>query len=141
MSENRYPTDKINDPYEEDDGTMPKNVALLGESVIGHRIVSAGKDELDGPLVLTLDNGTRVELRDTADCCAFTELKGFLAHPGMVDHAIVGVGTTEGYTRWHIYADFGDVLELRVGWSCGNPFYYAYGFDIAVDGVVLRDDW
>lgn len=23
-------------------------------------------------------------------------------------------------------------MELEVGWSCGNPFYYAYGFDIQV---------
>lgn len=45
---------------------------------------------------------------------------------------VAKVGTTEGYTKWHIYADFGDVLELDVSWSCGNPFYYAYGFDIAV---------
>jgi hypothetical protein len=26
----------------------------------------------------------------------------------------------------------GDVLELQVGWSPGNPFYYAYGFHIDV---------
>jgi hypothetical protein len=51
----------------------------------------------------------------------------------MVEHAILGVGTTEGYTKWHIYADFGDVMQLDVGWSCGNPFYYGYGFDIAVE--------
>ena len=44
----------------------------------------------------------------------------------------MGVGTTGEYTRWHIYADLGDVLELTVGWSCGNPFYYGYGFYIDV---------
>lgn len=26
----------------------------------------------------------------------------------------------------------GDVMELEVGWSCGNPFYYGYGFSINV---------
>ena len=45
---------------------------------------------------------------------------------------ITGVGTTDGYTTWHIYADMGDVLELSVGWSCGNPFYYAFRFHITV---------
>jgi hypothetical protein len=52
---------------------------------------------------------------------------------GLVDHIILGVGTTDGYTTWHVYADAGDVLELAVGWSCGNPFYYGYGFTITVD--------
>jgi len=44
----------------------------------------------------------------------------------------MGVGTTAQYQTWHIYADWGDVLKLEVGWSCGNPFYYGYGFDIDV---------
>ena len=51
-----------------------------------------------------------------------------------MDHVILGVGTTDGYTTWHIYADFGDVMRLKVGWSCGNPFYYGYGFTIRVEG-------
>jgi hypothetical protein len=66
------------------------------------------------------------------DCCAYTELESFLLHPELVDHIITGVGTTDGYNTWHIYADIGDVLELSVGWSSGNPFYYGYGFDIQV---------
>ena len=49
-----------------------------------------------------------------------------------IEHVITGVGTTDGYSVWHIYADLGDVVELKVGWSSGNPFYYGYGFDIAV---------
>lgn len=85
-------------------------------------------------LVLTLDNGRRVCLSDTNDCCAYTDLESFLLHPDKVDHVITGVGTTDGYSTWHIYADWGDILELKVGWSCGNPFYYGYGygFDITV---------
>jgi hypothetical protein len=114
----------------DDDGTMPANVEELGKAVIGHRIVSA--DQESGGFTLTLDTGARVKLLDTSDCCAYTELEEFFAHPEMVEHAILGVGTTEGYTKWHIYADFGDVMELKVGWSPGNPFYYGYGFDIAV---------
>jgi len=128
---------------DDDDGTMPENVAELEQAVVGRRIVSAEKGMIKGrwgseteAFVLTLDDGTRVSLQNTSDCCAYTDLEGFFAHPEMVDHAILGVGTTEEYTKWHIYADFGDVMELNVGWSCGNPFYYGYGFDIAVEPVV-----
>lgn len=133
-----YPTEVLGE--NEDDGTMPENVATLAQAVVGHRIVSAEKvtvpDRYYGPqstTTLTLDNGKRVVLRDTDDCCAFTELEAFLLHPERVDHIIMGVGTTDGYTTWHIFADFGDVMELKVGWSCGNPFYYGYGFDIQVE--------
>ncbi len=137
QTESPYPKETLGE--NEDDGTMPENVAKLGGAVIGRRIVSAEKKMVkrawreQEALVLTLDNGTKVYLANTDDCCAYTELKGFFAHPEMVDHAILGVGTTEGYTKWHIYADFGDVMALNVGWSCGNPFYYGYGFDIAVE--------
>lgn len=138
----RYPLE-VSDPYD-DDGTMQGNADDLAEAVVGHRIVSAerkvftyqrwpgyGGVELE-QFVITLDNGTQVALANTDDCCAYTELESFLLHPELVDHIITGVGTTEGFEKWHIYADMGDVLELTVGWSCGNPFYYGYGFDIAV---------
>lgn len=137
MLETRYPEDVIGE--EDDDGRMPDNVAELAEAVVGQRIVSAERGTIEGrywgseeALILTLDNGTQVRLFDTEDCCAYTVLEQFLLHPDKVDHIITGVATTEGYTKWHIFADFGDVLELSVGWSCGNPFYYGYGFDISV---------
>lgn len=125
---------------DDDNGTMPGNVETLAEAVIGQRIVSVEKGvKVPGrwygeaeATVITLDNGKQVRLVDTDDCCAFTELQAFLLHPERVNHAILGVGTTDGYTTWHIYADAGDVLELTVGWSAGNPFYYGYGFDISV---------
>lgn len=136
----RYDVEILDPDY--DDGTMPENVDRLAAAVVGHRIVKAEKRDVpryswsDGyrtsALVLTLDNGHEVRLRNTDDCCAYTELNEFLLHPDKVDHVIMGVGTTEGYTRWHVYADLGDVLELTVGWSCGNPFWYGYGFDIDV---------
>jgi hypothetical protein len=128
----RYPVEKLGEDAE-DNGTMPENVAKLGEAVIGHRIVDAEKD--GDEFTLTLDTGARVVLRNTSDCCAYTDLEGFLLNPVGVDHAITGGGTTEGYTKWHIYADFGDVVQMDVRWSCGNPFYYGYGFDIAVEPV------
>jgi hypothetical protein len=138
----RYPVETLHE--DEDDGMMPENVAELEKAVIGRRIVSAEREEVApthkwgdpyGLFTLTLDDGTKVRLRDTSDCCASTDLEGFLLHPEMVDHAITGVGTTEGYTKWHIYADLGDVLELDVNWSCGNPFYHGYRFSIAVEPV------
>lgn len=136
--ERDYPTETLDEW--DDDGTMPANVFTLAEAVIGRRIVSAEKTTVPGRYygevtgtVITLDNGQRVALVDTYDCCAFTELESFLLHPERVDHMILGVGTTGGYTTWHIYADFGDVMELKVGWSSGNPFYYGYGFDITVE--------
>jgi hypothetical protein len=136
-----YPVESLGD--DDDDGTMPSNVAELERAVVGHRIVSVEqgvevKSRYYGrerATVITLDNGKRVSLVDTGDCCAFTDLEAFLLHPERINHAILGVGTTDGYTKWHIYADLGDVLELQVGWSCGNPFYYGYGFDISVEDL------
>lgn len=138
---NPYPVEVLDE--DDDDGTMVENVERLAEAVVGHRIVSATRKILSHEawsgyvldreqFVITLDNGTQVRLVDDGDCCAYTDLEAFLLHPELVDHIITGVGTTEGYTKWHIYADMGDVLELSVGWSCGNPFYYGYGFEITV---------
>lgn len=123
---------------EEDDGTMVENVEALAAAVVAP-LVSVERSD-DAPArygrsavtLITLDDGTTVELADTDDCCAYTAVEEFLLHVDRIDHLIMGVGTTDGYTRWHIFADFGDVMEVRVGWSAGNPFYYGYGFDIVV---------
>lgn len=134
--ETKYPLETL-DP-DADDGTMPDNVEQLKNAVVGHRIVSANIEEAphswrqEPALVLTLDDGTKVSLHNTDDCCAHTTLDAFLLDPAGVDHVIMGVGTTEEYQVWHIYADYGDVLKLDLEWSCGNPFYYGYGFDINV---------
>ena len=125
---NKYPEDNVGP--EDDDGTMPLSVDALREAVVGHRII---RTEANGnSLTITLDDGTCVEMIDSSSCCAYTDLNSFLMHPTRVDHIITGVGTTGGYTTWHIYADMGDVLELSVNWSCGNPFWYGYGFEIRV---------
>jgi hypothetical protein len=124
----------------EDDGTISANVEELQEAVIGRKIVGVVKaPPPDGnawrhepATVLLLDNGTKVSLVNTSDCCASTELEDIVLHLDKIDHAILGVGTTDGYTKWHIYCDWGDVAELTVNWGCGNPFYYGYGFDITV---------
>lgn len=140
---NPYPTEVLAD--DDDDGTMVENVDTLRNAVVGRRIVAAEKRNVERQpydwspyttrmevFVITLDDGTEVELLDGGDCCAYTTLDSFWRDPASVDHAITGVGTTNGYTTWHIYADMGDVMRLDVGWSCGNPFYYGYGFDIRV---------
>lgn len=110
----------------DDNGYMADSRAELERAVVGHRIVSVEDT------VITLDNGKRVRLVEQGDCCAYTELESFLLHPDRVDHIITGVGTTNGFDTWHIYADMGDVLELTVGWSSGSG-YYAYGFHIEVE--------
>lgn len=117
-------------------------MTTLHDAVVGHKIISAEQGEIPKDeryrwgssrgLCLTLDNGRRVWLSDTSDCCAYTELSAFLLHPEAVDHIITGVSTEGGATVWHIFADMGDVLTLTVGWSSGNPFYYGYGFDITI---------
>lgn len=138
----RYPVETLSE--HDDDGTMVENVATLRESVVGRRIVSATKRELPNrwggtrsTFIIELDNGTQVELVDSNDCCAYTNLDAFLLRPDSVEHAITGVGTTDEYSVWHIFADLGDIMALEVSWSPGNPFYYGYGFDIAVKPVII----
>lgn len=128
-----YETD---DEYE--DSVMQANVDTLAEAVVGHRIVKVephegGQDYWDrsGTAIL-LDNGQKVLLRNTDDCCAYTELSNFLLYPDRVDHVITGVTTGDQFSTWHIFADMGDVLALNVSWSSGNTGYYGFGFDIEV---------
>lgn len=140
MNDERYPAEVLGE--DDDNGTMPGSLESLGEAVIGHKIVSVEKGEIKTSsywthtgLILTLDNGSKVEMIEVDECCAYTEVEEFFLNPHLVDHVIIGVGTTDGFNTWHIYADLGDVLKLKVGWSCGNPFYYGYGFDIKVKPV------
>lgn len=136
---------------DEDDGTMPENVEELAKLVVGKRIVSAetrkwtAKPQNDRyywetsgeGLVLTLSDGTAFAIEDTDDCCAYTELEAFIYHPDQVENVITAVETENGYSKWHVLADGDDVLELTVGWSAGNPFYYHYGFNFRVVQVVI----
>lgn len=113
---------------------MSNNVARLGDAVIGHRIVSVNytSGNYFTPLEIVLDNGKKVLLSNSDDCCAFTELNNFLLNPDKVDHIITGVTAGEGFNTWHIYADMEDVLSLDVSWSSGNTGYYGFGFGIEV---------
>lgn len=135
-----YPAEVLDS--EEDDGTMVESREALADAVVGHRIVAVEKQNPEearyhygygDTYVIKLDNGTQVRVVGQNDCCAYAEIEQFLLHADKIDHIITGVGTTDQYETWHIFADFGDVLELKVGWSCGNPFYYAYGFSVTVE--------
>jgi hypothetical protein len=133
----------------EDNGTMPKNVSDFAEQIVGHRIVEVlTKSTVDGvqingwdaprdfkgrvDTVFVLDNGRKVGLDAGGDCCAFTGMREVIQHLPSVDHIITAVRPETDYETWHIVADFGDVMDLLVDWSPGNPFYYGYGFDIIV---------
>lgn len=119
-------------------GVMQDSVDDLAEAVVGHRIVKVepyqgGQNYWDrSGTAIFLDSGKKVLLRDTDDCCAYTELNNFLLNPELVDHVIMGVSANEDFSTWHIYADMGDVLALDVGWSSGNTGYYGFGFNIEV---------
>ena len=134
----------------EDNGTMPQSVQDFAEEIVGHRIVKVEShgtllaksrwswdDEPPEPhsadVVFTLDDGRKVGLAEGGDCCAYTNLQEIIEHLPAVDHIITAVRPDKNYETWHIVADLGDVLELKVGWSAGNPFYYGYGFDIIVE--------
>lgn len=131
---------------DEDDGTMPRSIATLAAAIVGHRIVKVDRSSFERPwregskfydthsrgVRLTLDNGTVVRLADTSDCCAYTDLDDVIQHLPDLDHIVTAVTSTNGYARWHILADLGEVLELKVDWSPGNAFYYAFGFVIDV---------
>ena len=137
-----------------DNGQMPGNVKDFAGVVVGRKIVSAeiatitrnrlcGVERTEEALVLTLDNGARYAISDSYDCCAYTELQSCIFDIDQCDNIITDVATEDGYQKWHVLADFGDVLTLQVEWSCGNPFYYGYGFDIRkieeVDGSLTVD--
>lgn len=141
MLPDRYPEEKLDD--ETDNGTMPENLEEFRKAVVGQKIVNVEKDvplpeenrgygRSNGTRI-TLSSGRQVFLANTDDCCAYTMLESFFLNYENIDHMIMGVGTTDEYTKWHVFADAGDILELTVGWTPGNPFYYGYGFDITVD--------
>jgi len=132
------------DDQHENDSTMLDNIAEVADEVVGHRIIEVNRDVAlpagssrwyyggGRGLELVLDNGTRVYLSDTSDCCAYTELEAIIEHLPEMDHIITAVQQSDGFEKWHFIADLGEVLELQVGWSEGNPYYYGYGFDVAV---------
>lgn len=105
----------------------------LAEVLVGRRIVSAksvpAKGWDDAYLLLTLDNGTQVEVQDTSDCCAYGEVSAFLLNPDSIDHVITSVTDRDNYTEFFVLADMVQVLKLDTSWSEGSG-YYSYGLNI-----------
>ena len=123
------------------DDDMQNSVDDLKAEVIGHKIINVEKNvripgneywRMPGTEI-TLDNGKRVYLIDSEDCCAYTELDKFLFNADLAEHIITNVETEDSYSTWHILADMAEVLSLDVGWSEGSG-YYSYGFTIEVEG-------
>lgn len=121
------------------DETMQDNVDALLAEIVGHKIVSVEKAvKLPDKrwyntygTAITLDNGKKVFLIDSADCCAYTELDSFLLNADKIDHVITNVNTSDNYDTWHVLANMEEVLKLDVSWSEGTG-YYSYGFSFQV---------
>ena len=128
---------------ERDDGTMASSIGGLKDALVGHRIVKMERDVPVGSstnwwdrgksaIQFTLDDGSVVSMVPQDDCCAYTELTRVIDGIAGLDHIITDVKHDGEYEQWYILADASPVLTLGVEWSCGNPFYYAYGFNIRV---------
>jgi len=138
----------------DEDETMEASLRSFEREVVGHRIVEVEEEvpirgvvanaarayaigrEYDGTasLVLTLDNGKRVGLVDTGECCAYTSLTRVIRGLPEIEHAITSVKHEDGHDVWHIMAGADDVLDLEIDWSEGTG-YYLYGFNVVVQEV------
>lgn len=121
------------------DEEMQNSLDTLAAEVVGHKIVSVEENvklptkswyQTSGTAI-TLDNGKKVFLIDSGDCCAYTELDSFLLNADKIDHIITNVNTSDDYNTWHVLADMEEVLKLDVSWSEGTG-YYSYGFSFQV---------
>lgn len=133
----------IDDVYDADyeQEVMQGSVDVLAENLVGQRIVSVERTNVPEDTrrygrsqvtVFTLANGKKVNLYDTDDCCAFTEVESFKFLEN-VDNAITRVEASDGFSVWHIYAENIPVATLDVEWSPGNPYYYGFGFEVQVE--------
>ena len=118
--------------------SMDSGRESLEKAVVGRKIIKVEKVEVPSEYgrtyetKFTLDNGREAFLCDTYDCCAFTKVEKF-SWLEDVDHVITSVKASEDFEEWFIYADSIPVVELEVGWSTGNPYYYGFGFGVRVE--------
>ena len=113
-----------------EDTDMRDNARELEKAVVGHSIRAVAVEQ--DRMVLTLDTGTSVTVRNTYDCCAFTDLDDVVLNLNKIGHVITSVKTEDGYTKWHIMAQMDAVLKMDVSWSEGSG-YYMVGFVITVE--------
>lgn len=157
MTLQKYDIEVFDGDSYEDNGTMTQSAEDLQKALIGKKIVAVEKRDFTDAekaiitrenngyypylytgtkTFLTLSDQTVAVLVEFSDCCAYTSLDVFKLLD--TDHAITGVGTTDGFNTWFIYAEDSVVATADVSWSCGNPFYYAYGFEIKVLPLVIQ---
>ena len=117
---------------------MGDNAKLLESEVVGHRIIDVREDKYNGGypvtgsgVTLVLDNGNEIEILATNDCCAYTDVRDF-KFLAKTDNVVTRVETQDNFEQWYIYAAEVPVVSLGVDWSPGNPYYYGFGFNIAV---------
>lgn len=99
----------------------------LSEIVIGRKLVSV-KGE-----VVTLDNGTKIRIEGSSDCCAWGD-----ATIGKIidsEHVITGVqsvdGDAEGSATVFLMTDAGTAMEIAQEWDESNGYYF-YGLYLTV---------
>jgi hypothetical protein len=124
--------------------TVKESVTDLSKELVGHRIVEVltpSDDHYDfsyGTMIV-LDNGKRVVIENTSDCCAHAEVLEFLFNADKVDHIITDVSLNSGEYEINILADMDDVLALRIRWGEGSGYGYSFGFKIKVKE--LNPEW
>lgn len=158
MTLQKYDIEVFKEYSYKDDGTMTRSAEELQKALVGKKIISVEKrkftdaekavikEQKNGYLnnylygremtILTLSDQTIAMLREIDDCCAYTSLDAFKLLD--TDHVITGVGTTDEFNTWFIYAEDSVVATADVSWSCGNPFYYGYGFEIKVLPLIIQ---
>jgi hypothetical protein len=120
--------------FGDENDVMPGNCKEFADNIIGHKIteVDFSGGRYSGEASFTLDNGKKVTLHATSDCCAGTDVYDLIQKLPTLDHVITAVKPSKDYTVWHIMAGMNEVLELGVSWSAGSG-YYMYGFNIEVE--------
>lgn len=112
------------------DEVMIDNAQEFADAIVGRSIKNVDNS---GAFKIELSDGTVVVLSNSDDCCAFTELEGFLLSDDYGDHIITNVEIDEvNYSMsWHVLAEDKRILDLDVAYSEGSGYYH-YGFWIDV---------
>lgn len=99
----------------------------LREVVIGHRLIS-----VDGETI-TLDNGTRIKISGSSDCCAWGD-----ATLGKIvdsEHVITGVRSVDDGNKSEatvfLMTDAGSAMEIAQEWDESSGYYF-YGLYFTV---------
>lgn len=104
----------------------------LREIVVGRKLVS-----VEGETV-TLDNGTKIRIEGSSDCCAWGD-----ATIGKIidsEHVITGVQSVDGEGDYpnsasvFLMTDAGTAMEIAQKWDESNGYYF-YGLYLTVTEV------